>query len=47
MKMITPDKLLASVREGVHEVQVPEPVRVRAERAVRQMIAIGQPGGGE
>jgi quinolinate synthase len=47
MKMITPDKLLASLREGVHEVQVPEPVRVRAERAVRRMIAIGQPGGGE
>jgi quinolinate synthase len=47
MKMITPDKLLASVREGVHEVQVPEPIRVRAERAVRRMIALGQPGGGE
>ncbi len=47
MKMITPDKLLASVRDGVHEVQVPEPIRIRAERAVRRMIAIGQPGGGE
>jgi quinolinate synthase len=47
MKMITPDKLLASLREGVHEVEVPEPIRVRAERAVRRMIAIGQPGGGE
>jgi quinolinate synthase len=47
MKMITPDKLLASVREGVHEVHVPEPIRIRAERAVRRMIAIGQPGGGE
>jgi quinolinate synthase len=47
MKLITPDKLLATVREGVHEVRVPEPVRVRAERAVRRMIAIGQPGSGE
>jgi quinolinate synthase len=47
MKMITPDKLLAGLREGVHEVEVPEPIRVRAERAVRRMIAIGQPGGGE
>jgi len=47
MKMITPEKLLASLRDGVHEVEVPEPVRVRAERAVRRMIAIGQPGGGE
>ncbi len=47
MKMITPDKLLASVREGVHQVEVPEPVRMRAERAVRRMITIGQPGGGE
>jgi quinolinate synthase len=47
MKMITPDKLLASLREGVHEVRVPEPIRLRAERAVRRMIAIGQPGGGE
>jgi quinolinate synthase len=47
MKMITLDKLLAGLREGVHEVEVPEPIRVRAERAVRRMIAIGQPGGGE
>jgi quinolinate synthase len=47
MKMITPDKLLASLREGVHEVEVPESIRVRAERAVRRMIALGQPGGGE
>jgi quinolinate synthase len=47
MKMITPNKLLASLREGVHEVGVPEPIRLRAERAVRRMIAIGQPGGGE
>jgi quinolinate synthase len=47
MKMITPAKLLASLREGVHEVRVDEDVRRRAERAVRQMIAIGRPGGGE
>jgi quinolinate synthase len=47
MKMITPDKLLASLREGVHEVEVPEPIRERAERAVRRMIVLGQPGGGE
>ncbi len=47
MKMITPAKLLASLRDGVHEVHVEEDVRRRAERAVQRMIAIGQPGGGE
>src|SRR6266700_249912 len=36
MKMITPAKLLASLRDGVHEVQVDEDVRRRAERAVQR-----------
>jgi quinolinate synthase len=41
MKMITPEKLLRSLREGVFEVTVPETVRRRAELAVRRMIEIG------
>jgi quinolinate synthase len=47
MKMITPEKLLTTLREGVHEVHVEEGVRRRAERAVQRMIAVGRPGGGE
>jgi quinolinate synthase len=47
MKMITPDKLLASLRENRFEVEVDEDVRVRAESAVRRMVSIGAPGGGE
>jgi quinolinate synthase len=41
MKTITPAALLRSLREGVFEITVPEDVRVRAERAVERMIAIG------
>jgi hypothetical protein len=45
MKRITPAKLLRSLQEGVFEVTVPEPVRVRAARAVERMIAIGPTSG--
>jgi quinolinate synthase len=47
MKMITPDALLRSVREGTDEVQVDPELAARGRRAVQRMIAIGQPGGGE
>ena len=41
MKTITPAKLLTSLREGVHEVTVPEETAARARRAIDRMIAIG------
>ncbi|MGI8799264.1 MAG: quinolinate synthase NadA [Pseudonocardia sp.] len=47
MKMITPEKLLRSLREGVDEVQVAPAIAARARSAVERMIAIGTPGGGE
>ncbi|HWD25203.1 MAG TPA: quinolinate synthase, partial [Acidimicrobiales bacterium] len=47
MKMITPEKLLTSLRENRFPVEVEEGVRVRAESAVRRMVSIGSPGGGE
>ncbi|GAA3518857.1 quinolinate synthase NadA [Actinocatenispora rupis] len=47
MKMITPEKLLRSLREGTDEVDVPADVADRARAAVRRMIEIGQPGTGE
>ncbi len=47
MKMITPDKLLRSLREGTDEVQVAPEIADRARASVQRMIAIGQPGGGE
>ncbi len=43
MKMITPAKLLWSLREGEVEVTVPEDVARRAAAAVERMVAIGQP----
>ncbi|HRE02915.1 MAG TPA: quinolinate synthase NadA [Ilumatobacteraceae bacterium] len=43
MKMITPDKLLASLRNGTDEVTVPRDVADRARRSVERMIAIGTP----
>jgi len=45
MKRITPAKLMRSLQEGVFEVTVPEPVRIRAARAVERMIAIGPTSG--
>jgi quinolinate synthase len=43
MKMITPSKLLRSLREGRDVVDVPEDVAERARRSVERMIAIGTP----
>jgi quinolinate synthase len=43
MKMITPAKLLRSLREGVDEVTVPPDVAERARRSVERMIEIGTP----
>ena len=47
MKMITPEALLRSLRDGVDEVQVHPEIAERARGAVRRMIEIGSPGGGE
>ncbi len=47
MKMITPAALLRSLRDGVDEVQVHPEIAERARGAVRRMIGIGTPGGGE
>ncbi len=41
MKMITTEKLLATMRSGNHEVTVPEDIRQRAELAIQRMVAIG------
>ena len=43
MKMITPAKLLRSLRDGVDEVDVPPEIADRARRSVERMIAIGNP----
>jgi quinolinate synthase len=40
MKMITVDKLLRTLREGVHEVRVPEAIANRARLAIERMVAI-------
>ncbi|HET9061618.1 MAG TPA: quinolinate synthase NadA [Acidimicrobiales bacterium] len=47
MKMITPDKLLRTLRDGVFEVTVEPAVAEKARQAVERMIVIGQPGAGE
>ena len=48
MKMITAEKLLASLRDGTTEITVPEDVAARARASVERMIAIGSPSrGGE
>ncbi len=47
MKMITPARLLRSLREGTDEVHVDPELATRARAAVRRMIEIGRPGGGE
>src|SRR3954454_14737662 len=47
MKMITPSALLRSLREGRDEVDVDPAIAERARGAVRRMIEIGKPGGGE
>jgi quinolinate synthase len=43
MKMITPAKLLRSLRDGTDEVTVPPDIAERARRSVERMIAIGTP----
>ncbi|HEX7661185.1 MAG TPA: quinolinate synthase NadA [Pseudonocardiaceae bacterium] len=47
MKMITAEKLLRCLREGRDEVHVDPDIAARARQAVRRMISIGKPGGGE
>ena len=47
MKMITPEKLLRSLRDGTDEVDVAPEIADRARAAVRRMIEIGHPGAGE
>ena len=44
MKMITPEKLLRSLREGTDEVHVDPELAARGRAAVERMIAIGKPG---
>ncbi|RZT85216.1 quinolinate synthetase [Pseudonocardia sediminis] len=46
MKMITPEALLRSVRDGTDEVHVAPELAERGRAAVQRMIEIGQPGGG-
>jgi quinolinate synthase len=43
MKMITPAKLLRSLRDGRDVVDVPDDIAERARRSVERMIAIGTP----
>ena len=43
MKMITPHKLLRSLRDGTDEVTVPRDIADRARQSVERMIAIGKP----
>jgi quinolinate synthase len=48
MKMITPAKLLRTLREGLFEVDVEPAIADRARAAVERMIAVGSPSrGGE
>lgn len=41
MKMITLDKVLRSLQDGVYEVSVPEEIATRARQAIVRMLAIG------
>jgi quinolinate synthase len=47
MKMITPEALLRSLRDGTDEVHVDPELAARGRAAVERMIAIGRPGGAE
>ncbi len=48
MKMITPEKVLASLRDGTFEIDVPTDIADRARLSVERMIAIGNSSrGGE
>ncbi|MBA3339294.1 MAG: quinolinate synthase NadA [Geodermatophilaceae bacterium] len=46
MKMITPAKLLATLREDTADIDVPADIADRARAAVERMIAIGAPSSG-
>jgi quinolinate synthase len=41
MKMITPEKLLRSLRENIFEVTIDPAVAARARRAVERMVELG------
>jgi len=45
MKMITPENLLTSLRDGVFEIDVAPEIAERARAAVERMIAIGPTAG--
>jgi quinolinate synthase len=45
MKAITPENLLVSLREGIHEIDVPDDIAAPARRAVQRMIEIGPTAG--
>jgi quinolinate synthase len=45
MKAITPQNLLVCLREGIHEISVPEEIAERARRTVERMIEIGPTAG--
>jgi quinolinate synthase len=45
MKMITPENLLTSLRDGVYEIDIPAEIAERARRSVERMIAIGPTAG--
>jgi len=48
MKMITPAKLLATLRDDTGDIEVPTDIAAKARAAVERMIAIGSPSrGGE
>lgn len=47
MKMITPEKLVASLREMRDEISVPANIAEKARLSLERMIAIGNPGSGE
>ena len=45
MKMITPENLLASLRDGIFEIDVPRAIAERARASVERMVAIGPTAG--
>ncbi len=45
MKMITPENLLTSLRDGIFDIDVPPAIAERARAAVERMIAIGPTAG--
>ena len=45
MKLVTVDKLLESLEEGKHRVEVPEEVARKARAAIERMLEVSDPGG--